>query len=74
MIKLPFRPDRVENNRHFLIGNNISWTDVQRRKQHREALHTLHERLPEAEDYAEKQHIKEVIELIEDEVDQWTII
>jgi hypothetical protein len=74
MTTLPPSPAEVAYHKHFLLGTHVSWTDIMRRKRNRETLRTLHERLPEAKDQAEKQHISEAIALIKDEVDQWTII
>jgi len=74
MTTLPPVSEKAANHRRFLLGGHVSWTDVLRRRQHRETLRALHERLPQARDQVEEQNVREAIALIKDEVDQWTVI
>lgn len=60
--------------RDFLIGNRVIWTDLMREKDYRTARDNLQDQLQHAKTEDEKNHIKEAIDLINNEINQWEII
>ena len=67
-------PNLASNHRQFLLGCHISWTDILRNRQRCEHRSALQERLAETKDDAERQHIKEAMALLDDEIRQWVLI
>lgn len=65
---------RRYSERDFLIGNRVTWTDLMREKDYRTARENFLEQLQHAKTEEEKNHIKEAINLINNEINQWEII
>jgi len=67
-------PKEASNQRQFLLGCHISWTDILRNRQRYELHSSLRERLAETKDDPEGQHIKEAMALLDEEIKQWFFI
>lgn len=60
--------------RDFLIGSLPTWTDMLRDSENREAENDLKKQLLHAKSDEEKEQVKEAINLIDNEIEQWVII
>jgi len=74
MTGLALRPEGAQAQERRPSGNCVSWTDILRRRQYRETLMALQQRLATARSVEEQEHIIDAIQLIESEISQWAII
>ena len=60
--------------RSFFIKNQVAWTDILRQKQRRTEVLNLEEQLKKVKNDEEKESIREAILLVQNEINQWSII
>ena len=60
--------------RSFLIKKQITWTDILRQKQRRTEVLNLEEQLKKAKNNEEKESVREAILMVQNEINQWSII
>ena len=60
--------------RSFLIKKHVTWTDILRQKQRRTEVLNLEEQLKKAKNNEEKESVREAILMVQNEINQWSII
>ena len=60
--------------RDFLISSKLTWTDMMRDRENREASSDLKKQLLHAKSDEEKEQVKEALYLLNSEIDQWEMI
>jgi len=63
-----------DKQRSFLIKKQVAWTDILRQKQRRTEVFNLEEQFKKAKSDEEKESIREAIFLVQNEINQWSII